>query len=115
MRLNRHALLRRHKRKLKERYGYGLYNGYVTNLKLHEDECREKYGNYRGSKNGGYEYWHHCYLSGSRGYAKSCTNRRIRAMYRDMLRSMDEETSEDIQPMRGADYEKAFDYDWVIW
>lgn len=114
-RLNRHAEELRHKRKLKQKYGHGLYQGYRTNTHLHEDECRERYGDMRNARNGGYQYWQSYYLTGPRQYAKFCTNRAIRAMYRDLLRSICEEDLDDIQAFQGSDYEKAFDYDWTIW
>lgn len=114
-RINRHAQMRKHKRKLKQKYGYGLYEGYKTNLKLHEDECRERWGDMRNARNGGYQYWQSYYLTGPRQYAKSCTNRVIRAMFRDMLNMLDKEDMDDIPAFRGADYEKIYDYDWTIW
>ena len=114
-RTNRYTELRKHKRKMKQRYGHGLYTTYRTNLKMHEQECREKYGDMRNARNGGYDYWKIYYLTGPRQYAKFCTNRVIRAMYRDLLRNLTEDDMEDIQAFNGSDYEKAFDYDWTIW
>ena len=114
-RLNRYAQKRKHKHELKKKYGHGLYNGYRTNLRLHEDECRERWGDMRNARNGGYQYWQLYYLTGPRRYAKFCTNRAIRAMYRDMLRNMSEEDMDEICALNGADYEKTFDYDWTIW
>lgn len=114
-RLNRYAEKRRHKMKLKKKYGHGLYEGYRTNLRRHEDECRECWGDTRNARNGGYQYWQAYYLTGPRQYAKTCTNRAIRARFRDLLRAMDEEFLEDVIAPHGADYEKEFDYDWCIW
>lgn len=114
-RLNRHAEKRRHKRKLKQRYGHGLYTRYRTNLRLHEDECREENIDNPNARNGGYEYWQAYYLTGPRQYAKFCTNRVIRAMYRDMIRRMAEEDMDEIPALKGSDYEKAYDYAWTIW
>lgn len=114
-RLNRYAEKRRHKRKLKQKYGYGLYEGYHTNLCMHEQECRERWGDMRNARNGGYQYWQSYYLTGPRQYAKFCTNRAIRAMYRDMMRNLDAEDADDIPALTGADYEKIFDYEWCIW
>jgi hypothetical protein len=51
-------------------------------------------------------------LSGSRKYAKCCTNRRIRNMYRTRIKSM---SPEDIVAPRNSDYEKEFDYLWTIY
>ena len=114
-RTNRHAELRRHKRKMKQRYGHGLYTTYRTNLKLHEQECRDEYGDMPNARNGGYDYWKIYYLTGPRQYAKDCTNRVIRAMYRDLFRKMNKEDMDEIQAYHGADYEKAYDYAWTIW
>ena len=113
--LNRHAQMRKHKQELKRKYGHGLYEGYRTNLRRHEDECRERWGDMRNARYGGYQYWQAYYLTGPRQYAKFCTNRAIRAMFRDMLRNMTEDMMDDVPVFRGADYEKMFDYDWTIW
>ena len=113
--INRHALLRKHKKKLKQRYGHGLYNGHRTNLRLHEDECRENYGNRANARNGGYEYWQSVYLTGPRKIAKDGTNSAIRSMYRDMLNTIDVEYADEIDALNNADYRKYFDYDWTIW
>ena len=113
--INRHAMMRKHKRRMKKKYGYGLYNGYRTNIRLHEDECRENYGDCKNARNGGYEYWQSYYLTGPRQYAKNCTNRVIRAIYRDMLNTLDADALEDVQALRGSDYEKMYDYNWTIW
>lgn len=114
-RLNRHAMMRKHKRKMKQKYGRGLYEGYRTNLRMHEDWCRENYGNCRNARNGGYEYWQTYYLTGPRQYAKEQTNGVIRAFYRDLINSLDIEDLEDVQALTGSDYEKMYDYDWTIW
>ena len=114
-RINRHAQMRMHKRKQKKRYGYGLYSGYRTNIRLHEDECRREYEDNPNARNGGYKYWNVYYLTGERKYAKHCTNRVIRAMYRDMLNAVGGDGLDDVQALRGSDYEKMFDYDWTIW
>ena len=114
-RMNRHAQMRRHKRKLKEKYGRGLYTGYRTNPKLMEEEYREKYVDMKNARNGGYEYWQSYYLTGPRKYAKETTNGVIRAMYRALLSVLDPDELEDVQALKGSDYEKTFDYDWTIW
>ena len=114
-RLNRHAAKRKHKRILKQKYGYGLYEGYKTNLRLHEDKCREEYADNRDARNGGYEYWQAYYLTGPRQYAKEATNSVIRAMFRDILRNMTEDDMDEIPVFRGSDYEKAYDYMWTVW
>ena len=113
--INRHAMLRKHKRKLKQKYGRGPMTAYRTNTRLHEDECRERYGEDRNVRTGGYTYWQTCYLTGPRQFAKRSTNRAIRAMYRDMMNLYAAEDAEEIQALRGADYEKIYDYDYTIW
>lgn len=114
-RLNRYAAKRKHKREQKKKYGHGLYTTYRTNLRRHEDECRERWGDTRNARNGGYEYWQAYYLTGRRRYAKEATNGIIRAMFRDMLQNITEDDMEDIPVFRGADYEKAYDYMWTVW
>lgn len=113
--LNRHARMRKHKRNLKKKYSHGLYEGYRTNLKLHEDWCRENCGDRCNARNGGYEYWQNYYLTGPRQYAKDCTNRVIRAFYRDLFNKLDGDRLEDVQALTGSDYEKMYDYDYTIW
>lgn len=115
-RMNRYAQMRRHKRKLKEKYGRGgPFSGCRTNLKLHEDEYRRENVNNPYARNGGYRYWQTFYITGPRRFAKVSTNRAIRAMYRDMLNTIDPEDMDDVQALNGADYEKMFDYAWTIW
>lgn len=113
---NRYANKRKHKIKMKKRYSFGpVYGGHRSNIWLHESECREQHSGQPWARNGGYEYWKAYYLSGERKYAKLCTNRVIRAYYRDQIRKLDQEAMEDIAALRGADYEKMFDYVWTIW
>ena len=114
-RINRHAMMRKHKRNLKKKFGYGLYNGYRTNIRLMEDEYRNAFGDAKNRPNGGYRYWRHAYLSGPRQYAKDNTNSTIRAMYRDMLNTIDSDAMDDVQALNGSDYEKMFDYWWTIY
>ena len=113
--LNRYAEKRRHKMKLKKKYGYGLYEGYRTNLRRHEDECRERWGDTRNARNGGYQYWQSYYLTGPRQYAKEATNSVIRAMFRDLLRNLSEDDMDKVPVFKGSDYEKTYDYYWTIW
>lgn len=87
--------------------------GHRTNIRLHEDECRREYGDWPNVRNGGYEYWQSFYLTGPRKYAKEATNGIIRARYRDILRRLDPE-EDDIQALRGSDYEKMFDFWWTL-
>ena len=112
---NRYANKRRHKLNMKRKYGRGIYTQYRDNIWLHEQECRDHYCDDCNIRNGGYEYWQTYYLSGPRRYAKWCTNRAIRAYYRDQIRKLDEEMLEDLQGLKGADYEKMFDYMWTVW
>lgn len=111
---NRYANKRKHKINMKRKYGYGLYEGYRSNIWLHENECKEKCMSPH-ARNGGYEYWKAYYISGCRRYAKCCTNRAIRAYYRDQIRRLDRDGMEDVSALRGADYEKMYDYVNAIW
>ena len=88
---------------------------YTTNLKKHEQECRDRNGDSRNTRNGGYEYWQLYYLTGPRKYAKDCTNSVIRAFYRNLLNTHDPDELDDAQALSGSDYEKMFDYNWTIW
>jgi len=113
--INRHAMMRKHKKHLKKKYGYGLWaDDYYTNQKLHEQKCCQEGYWRRGKRNGGYEYWKTCYLSGVRRFAKNSTNRVIRAKYRDLLNGVDIENADDVQALTGSDYEKMFDYWWTV-
>lgn len=115
LRLNRYASKRKHKVVMKKRYGRGIYQKYRSNLKLHEAECREDNADDKNARNGGYEYWQAMYVTGKRKFAKSYTNRMIRAFYRDIVHRLDEESMDEVQDLRGSDYEKMFDYWNIIW
>ena len=116
--INRHAKLRKHKRILKKKFGYSMWSSdYYTNAKLHEQKCIDEGHWWRPEKhrrNGGYEYWRTCYISGLRGFVKQSTNGVIRARYRNMLSGVDADNSEDIQALQHADYQKYYDFD-LIW
>ena len=117
--LNRHAKVRQHKRREKKQYGI-WFDGHSTNLKLTEAKCRRehkcRYGLCRYvERNGGYAYWRKLYLSGKRRYAKECTNRVIRARYRDMLNVIPEENLDEVPALRCSDYERQFDFEYSIW
>lgn len=117
--MNRHQMLRTHKRKMKERYAVNLFD-YHDNIKLHEDECRAWAEENRNSywyrkhppRNGGYEYWSQSSRSGRKQALKRHSNKRIRQQYREMLANND---ADEIPAYRGADYEKAYDYWWELW
>lgn len=114
MTLNRYAKKLRHKYALKKDHAvrFGRYS-------VKYDEQHERYWNdqFSGTKwyddrNDGYQYWQRFYLSGSRKYAKDCTNSVIRSKYRALISNG--ELDEIIAP-RGSDYEKEFDYLWTIY
>lgn len=128
MRDNRHAAIRRHKLRQKRLYGIHYGGRYAENPKVFEEKKREETENDRRMyrrchphesgyrpPNGGYEYWKEFYLTGPRKYAKSCTNDVIRAKYRDLLNSLNLEDLENIQALRGSDYEKLFDFWWTLY
>ena len=112
---NRHSQMRRHKRRMKQQYAAQW--GY-TNIPLlmeeREAELEEDSWWIRKHppRNNGFEYWQLCYLSGPRGFAKRCTNRKIRNRYREMIAHMD---PEDVPAYQRSDYEKEFDYHHTIW
>lgn len=114
-RQNRYAQTRRHKRKLKQKFMRNRCFHYGDNIRKLESDAAEKEIFINRGRNNGFEYWQICYLSGPRKFAKRSTNRAIRGKYRNLLSTADEESLEDIQGMRGADYEKSFDYAWTIW
>lgn len=116
--LNRYARKRRHKRKMKEKYAK---NRSYSNVKLLEDTDREetargdnwwiiKHGH--RARNGGFTYWDNFYISGRRGNAKKCSDKRIRSHFREMLAHMD---PDEIPAYRGKDHEKEYDYKWEVW
>lgn len=119
-RINRYALKRRHKRKIKKKHMLRYSGGADQNLKIFEDRLRRDAEEYADTwwrrkhppRNGGYEYWGECYLSGRRKFAKKFSDKRIRQKYRQMIRNLD---PEDVTAPRGSDYEKEFDYAWTIW
>lgn len=118
MRDNRYARKRHHKYELKKKHAV-RYNKY--DVGLDERDAREEYANdlasgrvfkWQDPRNGGYNYWIDFSLSGPRSYAKFCTNRKIRAKYRDMLAKQE---YEHISALQGSQYEKEFDYWWTIY
>ena len=112
--LNRHAMKRRHKREVQKRY-MRKYGG-PQSLKMFEDKLRheaeEDWYWKNPPRNGGWDYWTEWYMSGRRQYAKKYGDKRIRQKYRQMIKKMD---PEDVTAPRGSDYEKEFDYNWIIW
>lgn len=118
MRPNRYDRKRKHKRVLKKRHAVKFDR---FDPLLDEEKERNDYWddlvNYPRAKwidhrNGGYTYWNQFYISGPRGFAKRSTNRKIRSEFRDLLAN---EHPDNIPTLRGADYEKWFDYMWTIW
>lgn len=118
MRPNRYARKRKHKRVMKKIHAAKLDR---YDPQLDEEKSRDDYFdtlvNYPRAKwidhrNGGYTYWNRCYLSGRRKFAKQNTNRRIRSQFRDLIAN---EHPDNIPALRGADYEKWYDYMWTIY
>ena len=111
--MNRHEQMRRHKRKMKKRFGL-WFDGYATNIKLVEDR-NKSFCRFRSTPpNDGFEYWKTFYLSGLRKFAKQCSEGVIRAQYRNMLSKIDADDMEDIPALCGSEYKRVFDYDWTI-
>ena len=122
MALNRYAKLRRHKRYLKQRHAnayryWNVYDDEQSAHREHEEELESgRHWKWHDPRNFGYTYWNNCYLSGCRKYAKSCTNRRIRAKYRQLAsKNVKDEYLGDVVAPQGSDYEKEYDYLWTIW
>lgn len=117
--LNRYAKLRRHKRYLKQRHAnaFHRWNAHEDERKEREYAAEDTYWNRKHpTRNGGYEYWSNCYLSGCRKYARYCTNRHIRAKYRQLLaKNTKDEYFADVVAPTGSDYEKEYDYLWSIY
>lgn len=115
---NRHEKKRLHKYELKKKHArrYGTYYASIDELDAKEDFERDlisgALSKYHDSRNGGYNYWVDFSLTGPRQYAKYCTNRKIRAMYRNLASHPDHE---HVPALRGSQYEKEFDYEYTIW
>ena len=104
-----------HKRRMKKKHARQYGNR--ENPKLLEQEMRQDlddsaYSRRRAERNGGYHYWDQFYLSGSRGFAKKYSDKRIRQKFREQIRNED---PEDVSALRGSEYEKEFDYAWAVW
>ena len=116
MRLNRHARMRQHKRELKKKHAANSWCQFDTRIdeeRAHRNYEEDKDSKWVDKRNEGYDYWNHCYLSGRRRFAKDCTNRKIRNIYRNLIASG--EFLDDVIAPKGSDYEKFFDYLWTIW
>ena len=118
MKDNRYARKRQHKRELKKKHAV-RYDNY--DIGLDERLAKEEYARdlesgqvckWQDPRNEGYTYWVDFSLSGSRSYAKYCTNRKIRSKYRDLIASQE---FDHIMALRGSQYEKEYDYFWTIW
>jgi len=117
MRLNRHAAVRLHKRKLKKKFAHCVFRHYWTNLKLMEEHYKDEANQFdwwmnRHRPNDGFNYWQNGDISGRRKFAKKQTNKVIRTKNREHLANMD---PDEIVADRGNDYRKEFDYNWTIW
>jgi hypothetical protein len=84
---------------------------------MRDDVEQEKYSYWyrkHPPRNGGYEYWKLWYLSNDRRHCKRTTDRKIRSMYKQIIHRRDLDP-EDVEALRGSDYEKIFDYWWEIY
>lgn len=110
---NRYADLMKHKKIQKKKYMNHMADlSYGGSLRMMEDDLKTDEPNYyKRLRNHGFEYWQESYLSGCRRFAKNLTNRVIRAKYRDLIRSAEE----DVIALNGSEYEKEFDYNWTVW
>lgn len=116
--MNRYARKRRHKRNLERQYANQYHNGSSVRvlrdkLMLEAEEHADSWWYKKHPpRNNGWNYWQICYFTGMRQYAKKYSDKRIRQKYRQMIKKLD---PEDVTAPKGADYEKEFDYNWVIW
>lgn len=62
----------------------------------------------------GDKYWKEFYLSGRKGLAKDESNRRVRAVYRELLAVL-ADGGEDVPALQRAEYRKIYDYWWTVW
>ena len=97
---NRYTNKHKHKNTLKRKH-WRWWGYYET--KKYEQENFSDYDR---------KYWKEFYLSGPRQYAKSETNAKIRSFFRNKLNGYD---FEDLDALRGADYQKEYDYNWTLW
>ena len=115
-RLNRYAQKRKHIREQEKKYArkyYGGDNVKALRRKLEDEAAEDNYWNRKHPpRNGGWEYWHHWYITGRRQFAKKYSDKTIRQKYRQIIRKLD---PEDVTAPHGADYEKEYDYNWTIW
>lgn len=121
MKGNRYSRKRRHKRELEKKYaksymyGSGQYNVRWLRgelIRQAEEDADTWWRKKHPPRNRGWEYWRTYTLSGRRGYAKKYSDKVIRQRYRQMIRNHD---LEDVVALRGAQYEKEFDYSWTVW
>lgn len=102
--INRYENKRNHKRHIKRKFSTGWFC------------CGSSEASYDGiirdCENLGWEipkYWKVYYLSGPRKMAKQQTSRRIRRIYREMLKDG------EAYALSNAAYRKTFDYCWTVW
>lgn len=121
MHLNRYTRKRIHKRKMEKHYAniYGYGGGAYDVRKLRDKLMREAdedsdslWRRKHAPRNRGWEYWKYYYLTGRRQYAKKYSDKRIRQKYRQIIKHNDHD---DVPALRGAAYEKEYDYSWTVW
>lgn len=109
--MNRRERKLHHKKMMKK--AYTKTYGYTS-----EEECKKRYDEWLewnmnpDPRNGGYYYWQRFYLSGRRKYAKSETNNKIRARYRNV--KIEEDLESVCAPSKSG-YQKEYDYNWIVW
>ena len=116
---NRYTRKRKHKRILEKQYANQYHYGRslpcdvrLLRDKLTREAEEEADSWWHPPRNKGWEYWRIYYLTSRRQFAKKFSDKRIRQKYRQMIKKMD---PEDVTAPRGSDYEKEFDYNWIIW
>lgn len=117
MKKNRYARKRQHidEQKKKHAIAWQVYDAGIDERKEKRSYAEDVASGYKhcDPRNGGYQYWTEFYLSGPKSYAKECTNRKIRAKYRDLFNSG--EDHDHIMGLKGSQYEKEFDFWWTVY
>lgn len=114
MEKNRYERKIQHKHEVKQKHAIKYYKFDINEDKQYCEFWNNemKHSKYHEDRNNGYDYWKIYYISGRKTYAKQNTNKRIRSMYRNMLKNKD---FEDIEAYTGSDYEKTYDYCYEIY
>lgn len=108
-------------------YENGKQINHYANKMIHKRKLKDKYrrswiGNPRCASWEDYfahaddwddlKYWKEWYLSGSRRFAKCCTNSALRSGFRE---EFSHEDYENMYAPQNSEYKRLFDYMWSVW